>query len=116
MGCDEIGENSDYGEEEDHSKPHNGAAIGAEVKPGFPQRGSRRVQSGCLFAARDRRVWEAHHGLPGVPNARVDNPVEQIDEEIDHYDADGDDQHPALKDRVVAPIDRFDQPFSDARP
>ena len=49
-----------------------------------------------------------------MPDARVDQAIGEIDHEIDGHHDHSDQQDAALQDRIVAAIDRLDQPFADA--
>src|SRR4051794_13320796 len=52
----------------------------------------------------------------GMADPRIDEAIGEIDEQVDHDD-DARDQHDAaLEGRIIAPVDRFDEPFADARP
>src|SRR4029079_18961237 len=45
----------------------------------------------------------------------IEHGVEHVDDEVDHHEADRDEQHDALQDDEVAGVDRADQKAPDAR-
>src|SRR6185369_15397167 len=51
--------------------------------------------------------------LAPVPDARVEQAVQQIDRQIGRHDQCGDHQHAALQRRIVAAADGFHQPLAD---
>src|SRR4029078_7774861 len=52
----------------------------------------------------------------GMADPRIDEAIGEIDEQVDHDD-DARDQHDAgLEGRIIAPVDRFDEPFANSRP
>src|SRR6266404_9403610 len=50
-----------------------------------------------------------------MTNPGVEDGVEQVDDEVDHHEAHGDQQHHALQDDEVAGTDRADQEPADPR-
>src|SRR5215813_15399175 len=60
-------------------------------------------------------MYQAESSL-GIPDARIDQPVEQINQQIDSHYSGPDEQRASLQNRVIATIDGLDQPFADARP
>src|SRR5690606_21844425 len=53
---------------------------------------------------------------PAMADARIGQPIQDIDAHIDDDDEGGDHQHAALDDRIVALLQAIDQPAPDARP
>src|SRR3954451_9455638 len=51
--------------------------------------------------------------LPRVPDSRIQYSVKQVDQQVHRHDKRGDQQHAALKRRIVAPEDRLHQPLAD---
>src|SRR5713226_7261822 len=51
-----------------------------------------------------------------MADARVDDAVEEVDDEIDRHHHDAEQQGATLEDRVVTPEDPLDEPFADAGP
>src|SRR5512133_255754 len=49
----------------------------------------------------------------GEPDSRVENTVREIDEQVDEHDDDGDEEHAALNDGIVARLDRVHEPGAD---
>src|SRR5437016_4150658 len=44
-----------------------------------------------------------------MANPRIENGIEQIDDEVHHHEARGDQQHRALQDDQIARVDRADE-------
>src|SRR5690606_28409572 len=51
-----------------------------------------------------------------VPDARVDEAVEKVDDQVDDHDHARDQQQPALHSRIVAAEDGIDHPLADSGP
>src|SRR5882724_5392427 len=51
-----------------------------------------------------------------MADARIDDAVKHVDDQVDENDERGDQHHAALQGRIVASRDALDQPFSDAGP
>src|SRR5262245_66487972 len=97
--------------------------------PDPPPQGGREMSKPCHMAIALRSRWRAalrRAAFPaapqyirrssGVPDARIDQPVGQLDQQVDGHDDGADQQCAALEDRIVAAVNRLDQPLADARP
>ena len=51
-----------------------------------------------------------------MANTRVDHAVEHVYQQVNQNDHAGDQQYPALHHRVVAALQRIDQPAAQSRP
>src|SRR4051794_21352673 len=58
--------------------------------------------------------WSASSSV-AMANPRIENGVEQIDDEVHHHEAHGDHQHRSLQDDQIAGVDRTDQKPADSR-
>src|SRR5690348_5556362 len=54
--------------------------------------------------------------LPRVPDARIDESVEHVDEDVDGHDGGAEQQHATLQHRIVPATDRLVEPLADAGP
>ena len=64
---------------------------------------------------RGRAALSVTTGSSEGPQPRIEERVRQIGEEIGHADADGDQQHDPLQERVVAILDRGERQPADTR-
>ncbi len=93
-----------------------------------PTTAPRLAQKACQNSrqggrAAPRRRGRVLRGLVGrchqrfsVPDARVDDAVGHVDQQVDQHHDGAEQQHAALQHRIVAPADGLDQPFADAGP
>ena len=108
MRRDEIGNEREQNQNDNDEETRHRAVIGLEMGPEFQQRMRRR---GCETTGGVRTSRSS-----GVPDARVDQAVSQIDQQIDRHHDRADQQRAALQHRIIAAVDALDQPFADARP
>src|SRR5262245_56016081 len=76
------------------------------TRPGCPARAATTVSAPATLAAMS--------SLSRVPHARIQPPVEHVDEEIRQHDDDRDEHHQRLDDRIVAPQHRLHEEAREA--
>ena len=77
--------------------------------PRFSRKERQKARSGPGGAAMTR-VSVA------MADPRIDQAIEQVDDEVHQNDNAGDEHDAALEGRIIAPPNGFNQPFADARP
>src|ERR1700761_9545687 len=92
---------------------NNAAANTNAIQPSALQNSgpSRRRRDGATVATSSSRARSS----VAMTYPRIEDGVEQVDDEVHQHEASGNQQHHALQDDEVAGIDRADQEPADAR-
>src|SRR5487761_2268210 len=83
------------------------------LRPTHPTQIQKRTPSGWFFSGRSTNDTSSSSSLTADP--RVDDVDNEVEHEVDEYDAHRDDEHYPLDQEIVAHVDRGDQRVAESR-